>query len=280
MATIRFLVVLVSFFNLFLFACDTYVVEGEPGPQGPAGEKGDKGDRGDPGKSGIDGEDGTDGAMGPQGPQGIPGQDGEDGESCTLVDNGDGTANLVCPDGTSLPLGDRQAEEDLCEPYTDYPQRGAYISSLIETTWTSDLMINTAPGIANMWVEMRVAIEDNCGYGVVINHVIVQGHNIPTQGDADDDQVSLYLGDVGRAAFFPRSCDETTFEHTVFATCEMGGYTVPPSAEMEILAGVYLPDITEAQAAEIQMSVSINVTDVESGNTYQITWWFALPPQQ
>lgn len=59
------------------------------GPQGPQGVPG------------IDGQDGADGEPGPQGSSGADGRDGTDGEPCTVVDDGEGTITMICPDGTS-----------------------------------------------------------------------------------------------------------------------------------------------------------------------------------
>ncbi len=61
--------------------------EGPQGPQGPAGP------------AGSDGADGADGATG------ATGADGADGSPCTVVDNGDGTYTMTCPDGSEVVFG-------------------------------------------------------------------------------------------------------------------------------------------------------------------------------
>lgn len=61
--------------------------------------------------SGANGEDGAAGDQGASGPQGLPGADGADGDNgqdgrdCTVEDNDDGTATIVCSDGTRTVIG-------------------------------------------------------------------------------------------------------------------------------------------------------------------------------
>lgn len=271
---------LVSLFGINFVACESNYVEspGQKGNKGDQGLTGPQGERGDPGQNG---KDGTDGAMGPQGLQGDPGENGEDGQSCTVADNGDGTATMACPDGSAATIGQptEETEEDMCETYLDYPRRGEYVNSLIELAWSDDFAIYTGPGHANMSIRLGVGIEGSCGSGVVVNSVVVQGEGIPVSStEMEEDSISLYLGDDGRAAFFPRLCGETMqTENFASANCEVHDYTLPSGGESEVLVGVLLPDITEAQAAGISLSVSMNVTDVDSGNHYQITWSFASP---
>lgn len=69
---------------------------------GPPGADGVDGVNGVDGQNGADGQDGADGADGADGEDGADGDDGNDGEGCTVVDNGDNTATLTCPDGTSV----------------------------------------------------------------------------------------------------------------------------------------------------------------------------------
>lgn len=63
---------------------------GPEGPQGERGEQGAQGEQGPAGENGQNGEDGQDGANGPEGP------------ACSVVDNGNDTATLTCPDGSSV----------------------------------------------------------------------------------------------------------------------------------------------------------------------------------
>jgi collagen triple helix repeat protein len=83
-----------------------YGPTGASGPQGPAG---------------ADGQDGQDGATGPQGPAGANGQDGAtgprgpagaDGSSCTVLDNGDHSYDIICPDGSHATVHDGQDGQD------------------------------------------------------------------------------------------------------------------------------------------------------------------------
>ena len=61
--------------------------------------------------SGANGEDGAAGNDGSSGPKGLPGadgadgDDGKDGRDCTVEDNGDGTATIICTDGTRTVIG-------------------------------------------------------------------------------------------------------------------------------------------------------------------------------
>jgi VCBS repeat-containing protein len=50
----------------------------------------------------CNGAPGAQGPQGPEGPRGDQGAPGKDGESCNLVDNGDGTGTITCPNGQSL----------------------------------------------------------------------------------------------------------------------------------------------------------------------------------
>ncbi len=124
------------------------------GEQGPPGQDGPQGPRGEPGLSGdaspediarslaqdgafrlaivnvliedfpdelrgAQGEPGLEGPRGLQGEQGPPGQPGADGSSCSIEDNGDGSALLTCTDGTNAliegPGGGNQDEAIVLE---------------------------------------------------------------------------------------------------------------------------------------------------------------------
>jgi hypothetical protein len=69
---------------------------GTQGPIGLTGPKGDTGAVGATGPQGLKGDTGAIGAVGPQGPIGPQGPQGPAGTSCTLVQNADGTATLMC----------------------------------------------------------------------------------------------------------------------------------------------------------------------------------------
>jgi hypothetical protein len=71
-------------------------IAGPQGPLGPQGPAGTKGDTGAVGPQGLKGDTGAIGAVGPQGPIGPQGPQGPAGTSCTLVQNADGTATLMC----------------------------------------------------------------------------------------------------------------------------------------------------------------------------------------
>ncbi len=171
-------IVIVSFFTLATVGCDTTVVveEGRPGPQGPAGPKGD------PGENGIDGDDGAVGPQGPQGESGEDGQDGlpgpqgeagedgtdgvdgEDGDSCTIVDNGDGAANLVCPDGTTWSL-DNDEETDDCRPYL--------VGDKVYTSWPDvfpeDVMVDNVNN--RLTTQGVFTVKDGCGEGYFVTTI-------------------------------------------------------------------------------------------------------------
>jgi len=68
---------------------------GQPGADGKDGADGAEG------TSGTDGTDGTNGTDGEDGDNGQDGDDGADGTECTVTENGDGTATVDCPDGSS-----------------------------------------------------------------------------------------------------------------------------------------------------------------------------------
>jgi hypothetical protein len=60
------------------------------------------------GANGEDGAAGDDGATGPNGlpgEAGVDGSNGKDGRDCTVEDNGDGTATIICTDGTRTIIG-------------------------------------------------------------------------------------------------------------------------------------------------------------------------------
>ena len=79
---------------------------GADGTDGATGATGPQGPQGTTGSAGADGTDGATGATGPQGPQGDTGPAGADGisASCSVADDGKGTAILTCPDGTTASL--------------------------------------------------------------------------------------------------------------------------------------------------------------------------------
>ncbi|MBT5959046.1 MAG: hypothetical protein HOG63_10785, partial [Nitrospina sp.] len=79
---------------------------GADGADGATGATGPQGPQGTTGSAGADGTDGATGATGPQGPQGDTGPAGADGisASCSVADDGKGTAILTCPDGTTASL--------------------------------------------------------------------------------------------------------------------------------------------------------------------------------
>lgn len=83
-------------------------LRGEEGLQGLQGSKGDQGNQGLQGPPGLKGDQGDQGfqgiqgIQGIQGPQGIQGVAGLDGSSCSVLDNLDGTATMLCTDGTSV----------------------------------------------------------------------------------------------------------------------------------------------------------------------------------
>lgn len=91
---------------------------GPPGAQGPAGPAGEAGPAG---ADGAPGEQGPRGEPGPQGPQGERGPAGVDGSSCTVSEDGAGTASIECTDGSSIsfaiPLcgNDIQEAGEICD---------------------------------------------------------------------------------------------------------------------------------------------------------------------
>ena len=50
---------------------------------------------------GVDGLDGLNGSDGVDGTNGTDGVDGQDADPCVVVEHGDGTATITCPDGSS-----------------------------------------------------------------------------------------------------------------------------------------------------------------------------------
>lgn len=72
---------------------------GRDGLSGPTGPTGPQGPQGDPGYNGSDGSDGQ---------TGLPGRDGTngaDGEDCDVIDNGDATCTIACPESQVLVYG-------------------------------------------------------------------------------------------------------------------------------------------------------------------------------
>jgi len=65
---------------------------------------GKDGTNGVDGTNGANGTNGVDGTNGTNGTNGVDGKDGKDGTSCTLVDNGDWTGTITCPDGSSATI--------------------------------------------------------------------------------------------------------------------------------------------------------------------------------
>jgi len=74
---------------------------GADGGSGTAGKDGKDGADGADGTDGTNGTDGTSGTDGEDGDNGADGTDGQDADECTTTDNGDGTATVDCPDGSS-----------------------------------------------------------------------------------------------------------------------------------------------------------------------------------
>src|SRR5438067_7908822 len=66
-----------------------------------AGPPGTAGKNGAPGTNGTDGANGTNGSNGTNGTSAAP---------CNVVDNGDGTATITCPDGSSATIGGPAAQ--------------------------------------------------------------------------------------------------------------------------------------------------------------------------
>lgn len=222
MATIRFLVVLVSFFNLFLFACDTYVVEGEPGPQGPAGEKGEKGekgDRGEPGKSGIDGEDGTDGATGVQGPQGDPGADGQDFQSCL--------EDFVCPDGYEC------GPQGVCLPDGEVDSCGTFVTNFNgfdeETaSWPAMQLSTTAFNNCDDHLSGSGLLftASGCGEGYTLIDLAFKVENLPADGSLDVDAARSLLVTVNDVAYSTLCRAPYLGNHGNTLWCEIKGINV------------------------------------------------------
>jgi len=79
-------------------------VDGVDGVNGEDGVDGVDGTNGENGVDGQDGVDGTNGVDGENGTNGTNGIDGQDGSSCSVVDNENGTATLVCENGSEVTI--------------------------------------------------------------------------------------------------------------------------------------------------------------------------------
>lgn len=206
---IMFVFVTFSFFNFI--ACDeNYYIEGVPGPQG---EKGDKGDPGEPGEDGAPGDDGQEilliSSPEPVGDHCQNGgtrlsygidedQDGfldlreidaveyvcngEDGKSCTVVDNGDGTATMSCPDGSTVTWSiSDESEEDECP--AGYEHSGSVTESNPEFIRGNTELYN---GILHN--SHYLGKEGGCGRGYVILDIrfyLVDFTSMPTGMEVD-----------------------------------------------------------------------------------------------
>lgn len=111
----------------------------------------------------------TDGETGPMGPQGPAGQDGsngndgtngtngQDGSSCTVVDNGDGTATMSCTDGTSVTW---ETEVTIVDPEPECTLN-------IECPGTETFLgCIDDEGSASM--QVPACIEGTCGFEVIV----------------------------------------------------------------------------------------------------------------
>lgn len=267
-------VVLVSFFNIFLVAaCDTHYVEslGQEGPQGEPGE---------------DGTDGVDGNVGPMGPQGEP---GEDGEPCTIVESGDGTANLVCPDGSTWPLGDdEEVEENLCESYLDYPQKGQYVSSLAGIALGTFFEASKYEGdLARATLNMNLAVMQGCGKGLIVSSVYVEWENIPSDMNTDGESVpwaptSMYLLSTalplqkvwGTLEVGERT--DTGHEGPYafsFGEIDFPDFVLHPDRVEQTNVVLEMPTwVTRESLEKMSARVRFTLTDIASGNTYQLAW--------
>lgn len=273
----------VSFFTLATVGCDTTVVveEGRPGPQGPAGPKGD------PGESGEDGEDGAEGATGPQGPQG---EDGEDGDSCTIVENEDGTADLVCPDGSTWPLGDDGEVEDSCEPYLDYPQKGQYMSSLAGIAPGTSLQVTESNGegdLARATLVANLAVMGRCGEGLIVTSVYVEWENIPSDMNTDGEPVpwaptEMYVLSTalplqkfwGNLEVGERTDTGHEGPYTVsFGEIDFPDFVLHPDKVEHTNVVLEMPTwVTRESLEKMYVWVRFDLTDIASGNTYQLAW--------